>query len=138
MHDRLVAVGEVDGDIADGEDLMIAELDCCDPVHLGLALDLRRGLVRMNRGRMAAVDHVVSVQADFDDVGAAAAQHQFIAVVDADRIVSAANDRVVAVAAKDRIVPGAGDEQVVAMVDLEEIGALSAHQRVRRLRTESE
>ena len=59
----------------------------------------------MNRSRVAAVDHVVSVQADVDSVGAAAALNEFIAVVDVDRVVSAADDRVVPVAAKDRVMP---------------------------------
>src|SRR5271169_5569693 len=91
VHDRLVAVGEIDRDIADGKDLMIAEYDRRDPADVDLALDRRRGLVRLNRGRMAAVDHVVSVQADIDEVGPTAALHEFIAVVDVDCVVSAAD-----------------------------------------------
>src|SRR5208337_1581852 len=100
---------------------MIAEYDRRDSADVDLALDRRRGLVRLNRGRMAAVDHVVSVQADIDEVGPAAALHEFIAVVDVDRVVSAADDRVVPVAAKNRVMPGAGDKKVVAVADLEEV-----------------
>ena len=123
VHNRLVAVREVDGDLADGEDLMIAELDCGDAVDVDLALDRRRRLVRMNRGRVAAVDHVVPMQADFDVVRSAAALNEFVAVVDIDRVMASADDRVVTVAPGDRVVPGSGDKQVVAMEHLKKIGA---------------
>src|SRR5208337_167554 len=99
VHDRLVAVGEVDGDVADGHDLMIAELDRRDAADIDLALDRRRRLVRMNRGRVPAVDHVVPMHADIDVVRPGAALNEFIAVVDIDRVMAAAEDRVMTVAA---------------------------------------
>src|SRR6185437_2660567 len=75
----------------------------------------------MDRSRPAAVDDVVSVQADIDIVGAAAALNEFVAVVEVDRIMAAAEDRVVAVAAGDRVMAASRDEQVVAVRDLEQV-----------------
>ena len=105
-------------------------VDRRDAVDVDLALDRRRRLVRMNRGRMAAVDHVVPVQADIDDVGSARRPERIRCRSRFDRVMAAADDRVVTVAAGDRVVPGAGDKQVVAMEDLKKIGGASAHQRV--------
>ena len=112
--------------LTDGEDLMVAKGHRRHPTDIDLALDRCRGLVRMNRGRIAAIDHVIPVQPDIDDVCSAAALNEFIAVVDVDRVMAAADDRVMTVAAEDRVVPGSGDEQVVAMEDLKKIGGAAS------------
>src|SRR5271165_3741809 len=127
-----MAVREVDGDLMEGEDLMIAKDDRGDPVDVDLALDRRRRLVRMHRGRVTAVDHIVPMQADPDVVRAVTPLNEFIAVVDIDRVMAATEDRVMAVAACDRVMPGSGNEQVVAMGDLKKIGPVSTHQSVGR------
>ncbi len=128
----LVAVGEFDRYVADGQNLVVAERDRGHAMNVDLVLDGRRCLVGMHRCRVTSVDDVVSVQADIDEIGAAPALNELVAVVEIDRIVAAAENRVLPIATKERVVAAAGEEQVVAAGDLQKIVTLAAFQRVRR------
>ena len=81
----------------------------------------------MDGGRLTAIDDVISVQADLDIVRAVAALNEFVTIVEIDRVVAAAKDRVVAVAAGDRIMAASRDEQVGAVKDLKQVVPVSAN-----------
>ena len=73
MDDRITAIGEVDGDLAKRQHLVIAEYDGGDPAHLDLARDRCRRLIGLYCGRVTSKDGIVSLQSDMDDIRAIAA-----------------------------------------------------------------